>query len=132
MPWNSSSKITGYVKLWHIIQVLWLYRWFWISVNAKDHNARRLSICLTFYCLFRCMIWHLAMMQLEWKIRKMDVRDEEWHESRFVFRDILHTCRRRNDSEFTEVNVETLKEASRKCKDNFYKGLSKEKHVNCP
>ena len=32
---------------------------------------------------------------------------------------------RRSDSEL-EVNAESLKEASRKCKDNFYIGLSKD------
>ena len=52
--------------------------------------------------------------------------NEEGHESRFVFRNILHTCRRRSDSEFREVNVESLKEASRKHKDNFYNGLLKD------
>ena len=56
----------------------------------------------------------------------MDVQDEEGHESRCVFRNILHACRRRSDSEFREIKVESLKEASRKRKDNFYNRLSKD------
>ena len=56
----------------------------------------------------------------------MDAHDEERHESRCVFRDILHTCRRRSDSEFREINVESLKEARKKRKDNFYNRLSKD------
>ena len=51
----------------------------------------------------------------------MDVQDEEGHESRCVFRNILQTCRRRSDSGFREVNVEGLKEASRNRKDNAIK-----------
>ena len=54
------------------------------------------------------------------------MHDEEGHESRCVFRGILHTCRRRSDSEFRETNVGSLKEVSRKCKDNFYNRLSKD------
>ena len=56
----------------------------------------------------------------------MDVQNEEGHESRCVFRNILHKCRRRNDSEFREPNVENFNEASRKIKDKFYDGLSKD------
>ena len=63
-------------------------------------------------------------MQLEQKIKRMDVHDEERHESIGVFRYILNTCRRRSDSEFREIKMESLK-ASRKRKDNFYKRLSK-------
>ena len=63
----------------------------------------------------------------------MDAHDKERHESRGVFRDTLHTCRRRSDSEFREINVESLKEISRRCKDNFYNTLSKKyKHFNYP
>ena len=54
----------------------------------------------------------------------MDVQGEEENQSSCLFRNILHTCRRRSDSGFKEVNVESLKEASRKRKDNFYNGLS--------
>ena len=54
------------------------------------------------------------------------MHDEEGHESRCVFRGILHTCRRRSDSEFRETNVGSLKEVSRKRKDNFYNRLSKD------
>ena len=43
-----------------------------------------------------------------------------------MFRDIFHTCRKRSDSEFREINVDSLKEASRKRKDNFYNRLSKD------
>ena len=39
-----------------------------------------------------------------------------------MFRGILHTC----DSEFREINVESLKEASRKRKNNFYNRLPKD------
>ena len=56
----------------------------------------------------------------------MDVQEEEGHESRYVFRNILYACRKRTSSEFREVNVECLKEASRKREDNFYNGLSKD------
>ena len=42
----------------------------------------------------------------------MDV--QEGHESKCVFKNILHTCRGRSDSEFRQVNVESLKEASQK------------------
>ena len=56
----------------------------------------------------------------------MDVQEEEGHESRYVFRNILYACRKRSSSEFREVNVECLKEASRKREDNFYNGLSKD------
>ena len=49
----------------------------------------------------------------------MDAHDEERHESRCMFRGTLDTCRRRINSEFREINVESLKEASRKRKDNF-------------
>ena len=38
----------------------------------------------------------------------------------------LHTYRKRSDSKFKGVNVESLKEACRKHKDNFYNGLSKD------
>ena len=72
------------------------------------------------------MIWYLPMMQLEQKNRKMDVQDEEEHESGCVFRNILHTCRRRSDSQFREVNLESLKEARRKRKDSIYNGLLKD------
>ena len=76
------------------------------------------------------------MMQLEQKIKRMDVHDEERHESIGVFRYILNTCRRISDSEFREIKVESLKEASRRRKDNFYKRLSKGTrtltvHENC-
>ena len=54
------------------------------------------------------------------------MQDEERHEFRCVLRNILHTCRRRSDSEFREVNMNILKEASRKREDNFYNGLSKD------
>ena len=56
----------------------------------------------------------------------MDMQDEEGHECRCVFRNILHTCKRKSDSEFRDVNLESLKEASRKRKDNFYNTLSKD------
>ena len=49
----------------------------------------------------------------------MDAHDEERHESRCVFRDILHTCRRRSDSEFREINVESLKEARKTTQRQF-------------
>ena len=55
----------------------------------------------------------------------MDV--QEGHESKCVFKNILHTCRGRSDSEFRQVNVESLKEASRKRKDNFYNGQNAKK-----
>ena len=60
------------------------------------------------------------------KIKKMDAYDEKRLESRCVFRDILHTCSRRSHSEFREINVESLKKASRKRKENFYNRLSKD------
>ena len=56
----------------------------------------------------------------------MNVQDEERYESRCVFRNILHTCRRRRDSEFRETNVRSLKEATGKHKDNFCNGLLKD------
>ena len=56
----------------------------------------------------------------------MDAHDEERHESRCMLRDILHAQRRRSDSEFREINVESFKEASRKRKENFYNRLSKD------
>ena len=56
----------------------------------------------------------------------MDVQDEEGHKSRCVFRSMLNTCWRKSDLEFREVNKESLKEASRKRKDKFYSGLSKD------
>ena len=56
----------------------------------------------------------------------MDVQDEEEHESGCVLRNILHTCRKRSDSQFREVNLESLKEARRKCKDNFDNRLLKD------
>ena len=48
----------------------------------------------------------------------MDVQDEEGHESRCVFRNILYTCRRRSESEFREANS--------KRKGIIYNGLSKD------
>ena len=65
------------------------------------------------------------MMQLENKNKKMDV--QEGHESKCVFKNILHTCRGRSNSEFRQVNVESLKEASIKRKDNFYNGQNAKK-----
>ena len=56
----------------------------------------------------------------------MDMQDEEENQSRCLFRNILHKCRRRSDSGFKEVNVQSLKEASRKREDNFYNRLSKD------
>ena len=56
----------------------------------------------------------------------MDVQDEEGHKSKYLIRNILHTCRRRSDQHFRELNVESLKEAGRKRKENFYNRLSKD------
>ena len=55
----------------------------------------------------------------------MNAQNEEEHESRYVLRNILHTSKKRSDSEFWKVNVESLKEAGRKYKDNFFNGLVK-------